>query len=729
MTNMSERAVVTTDSWPLRVPPVLGSQLKGLPEAEPSVRPRVRSVAAEDLSGPSLIYPQFTQAPILEAYTARSSPAPVQAEEGVCDAETPELRPLASEPHGLNVSTPVGPQSAEAAELSAPPICQEWKTAEGPDAANREARPVQDPSLLPGLGGSVRELPDPIVAALHQAQLGKATTLQVPVPGINDARARTTLDVSELSPEPVAALPEFSGMTRALPRPAPAKAASLPIPAPNAVGEAARKPASGASALGADLSAERVPDFAGIAPVFDRAAPAQTQSPLPASSVTAAADLHPRPASGVPASKQGHLSPVAPALGLEFPTPALRSTGGLDSEMAPPAGFIPLEYYSHRTRGGIRLQPAALPPRPETRPPAFCLEADLQQPVPRQELRTPSPQHGRVIAMPSRSPAWSKVAIPKSAWHVLEAVAAGLILGVGIWTGISELRRPGQTEAVKQDASAQYAYSAPSAPSAASAPAANSSPPPARGPVEWVRKAVAERATVEWTDSFKTGMEAWGMPAKSWAPGWSRHRDGYVRTGELALFQPSQAYRDYRLEFFAQIEKKSMGWVVRAQDRKNYHAMKLTVIERGLRPVVEIVHYAVTGGKPGPKSEIPLTAMVHNDEAIHVAVEVKGKRVVTSLEGQEVDSWTDESLASGGVGFFSEAGEEARLYWMKVAANNDLLGRICARMAGVLAPASQTVAASRPGEPYFPGPVQPKEAVLAAAVGYVRNRRKQQWNS
>jgi len=253
------------------------------------------------------------------------------------------------------------------------------------------------------------------------------------------------------------------------------------------------------------------------------------------------------------------------------------------------------------------------------------------------------------------------------------------------------------------------------------------SPAAAHGPLGWVRKAVAERAAVEWTDGFKAGMEAWGMPAKSWAPGWSRNSDGYVRTGQMAVFRPSEKYRDYRLEFFAQIEKKSVGWVVRAQDSRNYYAMKFTVIDPGLRPVVAIEHYAVVGGKTGPKIEIPLSAMVHNNEAFHVAVEVKGKRVVTSIEGQEVDSWTEEALSTGGVGFFSEAGEQARLYWMKVAANDDLLGRICARVSGALAPASQA-SMKTPGTPGVPTPAGPEEAVLAAAVGCVKNRRKQPWN-
>jgi tetratricopeptide (TPR) repeat protein len=74
--------------------------------------------------------------------------------------------------------------------------------------------------------------------------------------------------------------------------------------------------------------------------------------------------------------------------------------------------------------------------------------------------------------------------------------------------------------------------------------------------------------------------------------------------------------------------------------------------------------------------------MVHNDEPYRVSVEVRGKRFTASIEGQEVESWTDDAPAVGAVGFFAEAGERARIYWMKVSRNDDWLGRVCAFLAG-----------------------------------------------
>jgi hypothetical protein len=146
------------------------------------------------------------------------------------------------------------------------------------------------------------------------------------------------------------------------------------------------------------------------------------------------------------------------------------------------------------------------------------------------------------------------------------------------------------------------------------------------------------------------------------------------------------------------------------------------------------VHYSVVGGKTGRSVEVPLNVMVHNNTPFQVAVITKGNRFVTSIDGQEVDTWTDDTLASGGVGFFSEAGERARLYWMKVSRNSDLLGRICAYLSGGSDESQATADLWRPempgGAPRPPAPALPESAILAAApAAFLRSRRGQPWSS
>ena len=374
----------------------------------------------------------------------------------------------------------------------------------------------------------------------------------------------------------------------------------------------------------------------------------------------------------------------------------------------PEAGFIPPDFHCENVRGAAvdRLEwhapnIAPLPPRFALRP----VHDQMKETVPRK------------AALPTSRPSGTAM------HRIVEAIAAGLLVAAGLWFGAGAARTLRQTA------------------SAGPAPAwAN----PVRDtgvlkrPLSWARSTISRRAAVELTDTFHGGMEFWNAAPQSLAPGWSRHPDGYVRTGRLALYRPSAAYSDYRLEFFAQIESRSMGWVVRARDPQNYYAMKFTVVDPGLRPIIAMVHYPVVGGKKGHKVEVPLSVMVHNDTPYHVSVEVAGNRVITSIEGQEVDRWVDDSLASGGVGFFSEPGERARLYWMKLAANDDLLGRICAYLSGGSVEGPQRTAERRrlesPAEmprprPGNAPPGRPEEALLAAAASPhdFRNRRIPAW--
>ncbi len=231
-----------------------------------------------------------------------------------------------------------------------------------------------------------------------------------------------------------------------------------------------------------------------------------------------------------------------------------------------------------------------------------------------------------------------------------------------------------------------------------------------------MRQAIVNRAALSVGDTFHGGMESWGTGANAWAPGWSRSADGYVKVGDLALFRPTRTFQDYRLEFYGQIEKKSMGWVMRAKDKQNYYAMKFTVVEPGLRPVIAMVHYPVVDGKRGHKVETPLNIMVHNNTPYHVTVDVKGNHFVAAIEGEQVDEWTDDTPVQGAVGFFSEAGEAARLYWAKVSKNQDWVGRFCSYLAGD--EASRTAELWNPGPaPDAPAPSdpRPRDFVVVAA--------------
>jgi hypothetical protein len=196
---------------------------------------------------------------------------------------------------------------------------------------------------------------------------------------------------------------------------------------------------------------------------------------------------------------------------------------------------------------------------------------------------------------------------------------------------------------------------------------------------EW-RQALRQRAISESTDNFQAGLNQW-KGAADWSKTWSVSKEGFVRPGKMALYAPSTKLADYRLEFLAQVEQKSVAWAFRAEDPQNYYAVKFTITEPGPRPLAAVVRYPVIDGKRGKPVQTPVPLIVQNDVAYRMQLDVKGHEFRASIDGQVVDTWSDDRLSQGGVGFFADAGERARLYWVKLSHNTDLLGRICAALS------------------------------------------------
>jgi tetratricopeptide (TPR) repeat protein len=188
---------------------------------------------------------------------------------------------------------------------------------------------------------------------------------------------------------------------------------------------------------------------------------------------------------------------------------------------------------------------------------------------------------------------------------------------------------------------------------------------------------MSQRATRVYADDFRAGLDQWKSVQPQRRKGWSYSSDGFIHPGQLALYSPSVKLSDYRFEFMAQVENKSVDWVVRARDADNYYAMKFTVLQPGPRPIVAMVRYPVIEGRKGNRVQTPLRMMIHANTPYRITVDVKGNRYRTYIEGQEADYWTEDRLKAGGVGFFREPGELARVYWVKVESQGDTLGRIC----------------------------------------------------
>jgi len=200
--------------------------------------------------------------------------------------------------------------------------------------------------------------------------------------------------------------------------------------------------------------------------------------------------------------------------------------------------------------------------------------------------------------------------------------------------------------------------------------------------LQWknVNQTISERAAVAYADDFRSGLDAW-QSRSNLTRSWSYDVSGFVRPGPLAIFKPTVDLSDYRFEFLEEIDQKAMGWAFRAQDLNNYYAMKFVVVKPGPLPIVHMVRYAVINGKEGPHIDKPLPMTVRSDMLYRIQVNAHGGDFTIMAQGQVVDFWSDNRLSHGGVGFFCNRGERARLRWVEVSHQYDALGRLCAYLA------------------------------------------------
>jgi len=195
-----------------------------------------------------------------------------------------------------------------------------------------------------------------------------------------------------------------------------------------------------------------------------------------------------------------------------------------------------------------------------------------------------------------------------------------------------------------------------------------------------LRAAIRNRAVMKVEDDFRSGLNGWSFPT-GWSQDWSYDQAGFLRPGKLGFMDQSMKLVNYRLELMGQIERKSLGWAFRAKDSKNYYVAKLTIARPGPLPMVDLIHYPVLNGKEGAKVRVALPFAVRNDTLYQVEMNVRGDQFRASVNGHVVDSWSDNSLRAGGVGFVSGQGEASRVRWIRVSDRDDVIGRVCSYLS------------------------------------------------
>jgi hypothetical protein len=153
------------------------------------------------------------------------------------------------------------------------------------------------------------------------------------------------------------------------------------------------------------------------------------------------------------------------------------------------------------------------------------------------------------------------------------------------------------------------------------------------------------------------------MGEGGWITDWGGDTRGQNRGRRITMYRPSLTLSDYRIEFQARIESKSIGWVFRAASQDNYYAMKIQQASPGR---LELAKFQMINGSQQQFSSVQLPADIRPDALLTVRVDVRGPRFSTSVQGQPVDNWTDDQLKSGGVGYLNDRGERAHIQSVQI---------------------------------------------------------------
>ncbi len=197
--------------------------------------------------------------------------------------------------------------------------------------------------------------------------------------------------------------------------------------------------------------------------------------------------------------------------------------------------------------------------------------------------------------------------------------------------------------------------------------------------IRWaeLQHGISTRAGVNLSEDFRSGLENWvGQGGAS--DSWTFDETGFVKPGKIAIYRPSIGLNDYTMEFLAQLDKKALSWILRARDSRNYQAVKLVVSKPGPLPTLLLRRYVVLNGREMAHKDTVLPITLRGDTMFNVMAEARGGDFSVRIQGRLVDSWTENRLPTGGIGFFTARGESSRIRWVHFQHHYDVLGRLCA---------------------------------------------------
>jgi hypothetical protein len=191
---------------------------------------------------------------------------------------------------------------------------------------------------------------------------------------------------------------------------------------------------------------------------------------------------------------------------------------------------------------------------------------------------------------------------------------------------------------------------------------------------------IANRSSIHLEEDFSAGLGLWDGDG-NWARSWFYDKSGVVRPGRMAIYQPSIPMEDYQLALTAAVERRSISWMVRATNLRNYIAARLNVMGTGANQRLTFERWTVKEGRVTRRQVLPLATTLGSATTARIRMEVTGNTFTTMLQDQVIDVFTDSSHPTGGVGLFSTDGDQPRIYRLELTHQHDFFGKLCSFLA------------------------------------------------
>jgi hypothetical protein len=154
-----------------------------------------------------------------------------------------------------------------------------------------------------------------------------------------------------------------------------------------------------------------------------------------------------------------------------------------------------------------------------------------------------------------------------------------------------------------------------------------------------------------WEENWIGGVKDWPIDAAG------------VRTGSLAFFAPTLEMVDYDLEFLARVDQRSVTWVFRAANFRDYYFAAISTVPGG---GYEFTRGFVVDGERQPATA-PKRIQREGKGAFNVHLSAIGDDFTVTLDGKVIETWQESMLPAGGVGFLGAPDDRARIYWVRVS--------------------------------------------------------------